>query len=149
MTIISDVTSPAHCSQTPPTTPRAIVLMIVISLPLSLSLTIYQKRISFPHITRTYCTLGKESVQTRIINSVNHLTGFSLMTLEENRSSLLFCFSICKHGIHWIDMCNNDIWHKFFSPIIYDQIQYFEIIYILKYDENMKIRTFKIQTYIG
>lgn len=58
------------------------------------------ERISFLHNTR--CTLTKESVQTRIINSVNHLAIFHLMITEEN-----FCSSFYAHGVHWICICND------------------------------------------
>ncbi len=94
---------PRPLLQTPPAAPRAIVLMIVISLP------ICQKQISFPHNTRTYHTLGKESVQTRIINSVNHLTGFMLMTPKQNWNTFAFLFGSMEL-LHWIYICNNDIW---------------------------------------
>lgn len=64
------------------------------------------ERSSFLHITQAYCTLGKESVQTRIINSVNHLTIFHLMITEENRITFAFLF-VPMALLHSICICNN------------------------------------------
>lgn len=70
------------------------------------------ERISFLHITRSYCTLSKESVQTRIINSVNHLAIFHLMITEENRRTFALLF-VRVGLLQWTCICNNDFWHEF------------------------------------
>lgn len=63
----------------------------------SLSLSPFDRTSSFLHITQAYCTLRKESVQTHIINSVNHLTIFHF-------HQDYFCFSICAHGFITLNM---------------------------------------------